>query len=88
MSLNRYALGLAKHWPGIMRYFTPRLRGVAIEPTSACNLKCEMCYSQSPHLFELRKAGLMAWEHYTRIVDELMDMKTVDLLGLKIQITL
>jgi radical SAM protein with 4Fe4S-binding SPASM domain len=81
MSFNRYALKLARHWPAVLLHFTPRLRAVAIEPTSACNLKCEMCYSQNPQLFDLRKAGIMAWEHYVKIVDELVAIGTVDAIG-------
>ncbi|MCB0344578.1 MAG: radical SAM protein [Bdellovibrionales bacterium] len=43
-----------------------------IEPTLACNLSCYMCpaHNEESRDANMRKAGMMSWELYTKIIDE------------------
>lgn len=70
---------LALRFPG---WVTPGLVSVSIEPTNKCNLKCTMCYSQQPKIFKEREKGVMDWNFYKKVVDEISTMPSVRYLGL------
>jgi len=62
---------LYERFPEASRFLVPDLLSVAIEPTNVCNLRCRTCYSLRPKLFPPRKRGLMVWNLYRRLVDEI-----------------
>ena len=68
--------------PSIALHSSPRLRGVAIEPTNYCNLKCGICYSQNPKLSAPRPKGYMDLDVYKIIIDELSELRFPPSLGL------
>jgi MoaA/NifB/PqqE/SkfB family radical SAM enzyme len=65
-----------------VKYITPRLLSVHIEPTNGCNLKCALCYSQNPQLFKQRKRGFMDMGLFTKIIDEIISADLVKEIGL------
>lgn len=48
----------------------PLFQQVLIETRTDCNNHCPFC----PHNFNVKKLGIMSWECYTRIIDELVSM--------------
>jgi radical SAM protein with 4Fe4S-binding SPASM domain len=44
---------------------------VDLELSSVCNLKCKMCYTITDEFKQKVKKGLMDWELYTKIIDEI-----------------
>ncbi len=41
---------------------------VILEPSSACNLQCIMCFQRDPEL--KKKAGMMSWNLFKKVIDE------------------
>lgn len=66
-----YTLYSKKIFPKAIKYWTPKLLRVHIEPTNACNLRCKVCYSQRPVLFPPREKGFMDFQLFKKIIDEL-----------------
>ena len=63
----------------LQQRITPVLQGVGIEPTNYCNLKCRMCWSQTPQVYPPRRRGYMKWSLYRKCIDEFADYcKLVD----------
>jgi molybdenum cofactor biosynthesis enzyme MoaA len=54
-----------------MPQFYSHLKYVAIELTNVCNLKCKVCWSQSPTLRKPRKKGYMTQTLFQKVLVEL-----------------
>ena len=82
LGFEYFLLELSRFFPFIVKFFTPRLFAVSIEPTNACNLRCQICYSQNPETFKARNKGYMDWETYKNCIDELSSLDYPVSLGL------
>lgn len=51
--------------------FYAHMKDVAVELTNNCNLKCAVCWSQSPRLNAARPKGFMSEELFKKVIDEL-----------------
>lgn len=62
-----------KRFPRLTQMVSPKLRGVFLEPTNNCNLRCKMCPRGS------RSTGFMEWSLFTKTIDEISAVGNVTL---------
>jgi MoaA/NifB/PqqE/SkfB family radical SAM enzyme len=83
-TVKRVLRGLlgSKYYELALKFKTPQLTKVHIEPTNVCNLRCKRCYAQNPSLFAKREQGFMDLALFKRLVDEIAGYPQKVFLGL------